>query len=98
RKLLRHEDELMLMEISPSPQHLNIEFLNGVPSEEGKKAAARFVREWFDLDTDLTPFYELAAEDPILQPIVKRHFGLRILGFPDLFEAMAWAITGQQIN
>ncbi|WP_033543628.1 DNA-3-methyladenine glycosylase 2 [Planococcus sp. CAU13] len=98
RKLLRHEEELMLMEISSSPQHLNIEFLNGVPSEEGRTAAAQYVREWFDLDTDLAPFYELAAADPILQPIARHHFGLRILGFPDLFEAMAWAITGQQIN
>ncbi|RLQ90056.1 DNA-3-methyladenine glycosylase [Planomicrobium sp. Y74] len=97
-KLLEHREELILIGITHDEQHLRIEFLNGKPSEEGQRAAADYVWEWFDLKTDLAPFYDMAAGDPILQPIVKRHFGLRVLGFPDLFEAMAWAITGQQIN
>lgn len=97
-KLLEHREELILIGITHEEQHLRIEFLNGKPSEEGQRAAADYVWEWFDLKTDLAPFYDMAAGDPILQPIVKRHFGLRVLGFPDLFEAMAWAITGQQIN
>lgn len=97
-KLIDHKGELILIGITHEGQHLRIEFLNGKPSEEGQRAAADYVWEWFDLKTDLASFYEMAAEDPILQPIVKRHFGLRVLGFLDLFEAMAWAITGQQIN
>lgn len=97
-KLLRYKEELILIGITHQEQHLHIDFLNGTPSEEGQRSAADYVWEWFDLKTDLVPFYEMAAGDPILQRIVKRHFGLRVLGFPDLFEAMAWAITGQQIN
>lgn len=98
RKLINHQKELVLIEITHSARHLHIEFLNGAPSEEGKRAAADYVWEWFDLKTNLTPFYERAAQDPILQPIVKEYYGLRILGMPDLFEALAWAIMGQQIN
>lgn len=98
RKLINHQQELVLFEITHSHRHLHIDFLNGTPSEEGKRAAADYVWEWFDLKTDLAPFYEMAAQDSILQPIVKDHYGLRILGMPDLFEALAWAIMGQQIN
>ena len=97
-KLIDHQGELILIGVTHAEQHLRVEFLNGKPSEAGQRAAAEYVWAWFDLKTDLVPFYGMAADDPILQPIVKRHFGLRILGFPDLFEAMAWAITGQQIN
>ncbi|MFD1032614.1 DNA-3-methyladenine glycosylase family protein [Metaplanococcus flavidus] len=98
RKLINHQEELVLFEITHSNRQLHLEFLNGVPSEEGQRAAADYVWEWFDLKKDLTPFYDMAAQDPILQPIVKEYWGLRILGMPDLFEALAWAIMGQQIN
>lgn len=98
RKLIRDEEEMILFEIAHSHRHLQLEFLNGTPSEAGQRAAGDYVWQWFDLKTDLTPFYELAEQDAILQPIVRRYYGLRILGMPDLFEAMAWAIMGQQIN
>ncbi|WP_203333596.1 DNA-3-methyladenine glycosylase family protein [Planococcus beigongshangi] len=98
RKLIRDEEEMILFEITHSHRHLQLEFLNGTPSEAGQRAAGDYVWQWFDLKTDLTPFYELAEQDAILQPIVRRYYGLRILGMPDLFEAMAWAIMGQQIN
>lgn len=97
-KLINFEEELLLIDITHSQQHLHIRFLNGTPSEEGQRVAADYIWEWFDLKTDLSPFYDMASQDSILQNIVKQHFGLRILGLPDLFEAMAWAIMGQQIN
>ncbi len=60
--------------------------------------AVRYVREWFDLDRDLRPFYDLAKEDPLLGEAVNSFYGLRIIGIPDLFEALCWGILGQQIN
>lgn len=60
--------------------------------------AAHYVWEWFDLGTDLTPFYELAGHDPLLRQVTQDFYGLRLLGIPDLFEAMSWGIIGQQIN
>lgn len=59
---------------------------------------ARYVWEWFDLSTDLTAFYELARQDALLNQVTQDFFGLRLLGIPDLFEAMSWGIMGQQIN
>ena len=61
-------------------------------------AAAALGAAWFDLDTDLAPFYAMAERDPLLGPVVDRFRGLRLLGIPDLYEALAWGIIGQQIN
>ncbi|MCY9692897.1 DNA-3-methyladenine glycosylase 2 [Paenibacillus alginolyticus] len=59
---------------------------------------ARYVWEWFDLGTDLMPFYELAKGDPLLKQVTQDFYGLRVMGIPDLFEAISWGIIGQQIN
>ena len=56
------------------------------------------MRDWFDLDTDLKPYYEMAEKDPLLQQAVSEFYGLRNIGIPDLFEALCWGILGQQIN
>lgn len=58
----------------------------------------RYVRDWFDLDSDLKPFYKMAKQDDLLRDLVKRFYGYRIIGQPDLFESLAWAVLGQQIN
>lgn len=97
-KLLATEDERVLFDLSHSGSALHIEFLHHPPTEHGKQAVVRYVKDWFDLETDLQPFYAMAASDPVLQEVVERHAGLRIMGMPDLFEAFVWAITGQQIN
>ena len=57
-----------------------------------------FIREWFDLDRDLTPFYAMAKADSLLKRPVKEFYGLRLIGVPDLFEALCWGVLGQQIN
>ncbi|MCM3571212.1 DNA-3-methyladenine glycosylase [Neobacillus mesonae] len=57
-----------------------------------------YIQEWFDLNRDLTPFYELAKKDLLLKKPVQDFYGLRVIGVPDLFEALCWGVLGQQIN
>src|SRR5690606_7969698 len=97
-KLLAIEGEMVLFNLSHSGEALHIEFLHQPPSEQGRQATVRYVIDWFDLETDLQPFYAMAASDPVLREVIEQHAGLRIMGMPDLFEAFVWAITGQQIN
>lgn len=99
-RLFRLADGPVLIRLSVSGEHrLNVTRLHGaVPSVPEREWLARYIVEWFDLDRDLAPFYRLAAADPLLGPLAGQHRGLRIIGIPDLFEALCWAILGQQVN
>ncbi|SPU38786.1 DNA-3-methyladenine glycosylase [Lysinibacillus capsici] len=81
-------------------QQMVVQFLNGSrPIEKGEREKiATYILEWFDLDNDLTPFYEMANADPLLKIPVQKFYGLRVIGIPDLFEALCWGVLGQQIN
>ncbi|WP_372633545.1 DNA-3-methyladenine glycosylase [Cohnella sp.] len=86
-------------EVGAEPGFLLVRPLDDEPwSGEIEREVTAYTREWFDLDNDLSPFYELASRDPILHGIVPRLHGLRNMGIPDLFEALCWGIIGQQIN
>src|SRR5699024_12561498 len=54
------------------------------------KKVGRFVSLWFDLERNLKPFYQLLNQDERLSYMVERYHGLRLMGIPDLFEAMCW--------
>jgi DNA-3-methyladenine glycosylase II len=88
--------ELILIKISYKDHVLVIEFLDREPSNN--KTIVEFVENWFDLNHDLSSFYSAVSEDSLLQPLVEKYYGLRMIGIPDLFEALTWAIIGQQIN
>lgn len=69
------------------------------PSEKWQREEiVKYIHEWFDLDNDLTPFYEMAKADPLLNMPAQKFYGLRVIGIPDLFEALCWGVLGQQIN
>ncbi|WP_391118088.1 DNA-3-methyladenine glycosylase family protein [Psychrobacillus sp. L3] len=90
-----------LVEISEQDEHsIRIQFLGNTrpTSKQEREQVVQYIIEWFDLKTELKAFYELAQKDAVLQQAVMDFNGLRIMGIPDLFEAMAWGILGQQIN
>jgi DNA-3-methyladenine glycosylase II len=97
-KLIQVNGEMVLFQITHEKKKLKIEFLNGVPSEKAKTFIHSYVTEWFDLESDLKPFYEMASKDKLLKDIVTKFHGYRIIGQPDLFESIVWAVLGQQIN
>ncbi|MBY8912576.1 DNA-3-methyladenine glycosylase [Bacillus sp. YC2] len=90
-----------LAHISVNDQHqLAVHFLGGTGPEEERQRdlIEAYIKEWFDLESDLTPFYEMAKNDPLLKKPIEDFYGLRNVGIPDLFEAMCWGVIGQQIN
>jgi DNA-3-methyladenine glycosylase II len=97
-KLIQVQGKNFLISITPGDAIFEIEFLNEVPDGTRQDSIVEYIREWFDLDADLSCFYELAAEDKILAPVVRTFSGYRIVGQPDLFESLVWAVIGQQIN
>lgn len=101
RKLIKTSDRNLLIEISSNQNlknKLKIKFLNCKVTLREVQSVKKFINEWFDLNTDLKPFYKFAKKDKLLREIVKKYYGLRLIGIPDIFEAISWAIIGQQIN
>jgi DNA-3-methyladenine glycosylase II len=100
-KAISFGNEVVRIEVScEHTNRIQIRFLekSGLPREDLRDAAVRYVRDWFDLDTDLVPFYQLGERHPLLRDLIHRFYGLRMMGIPDLFEALCWGIMGQQIN
>src|SRR5690348_9094001 len=97
-KALPLADEVVVISLRFDQGELVLEFLNGEPSVSSLQEVVAYIREWFDLDSNLKPFYTLAKKDELLKPLVKKFYGYRIIGQPDLFESLIWAVIGQQIN
>jgi DNA-3-methyladenine glycosylase II len=71
---------------------------------DGDLTAALFARAqealpgMLGLRIDPAPFAEAVNGDPLFGPLVARTPGLRIVQSASVFEALTWAIIGQQIN
>ena len=97
-KAIYVDDEIVAFRIGHQQDSLEIEFLTRKVSTSIKQKVSDYVREWFDLETDLKPFYAMARKDDLLKGLVRKYYGYRIIGQPDLFESIIWAVIGQQIN
>jgi len=98
-KVLKFEDDPILLKIQLRNKHsLSIEFLAKRPKRSIRAKAAKYVWNWFDLETHLKPFYRMAKRDAVLKHIADTYYGLRMVSIPDLFEAICWAVMGQHIN
>ncbi|MGH3374968.1 MAG: DNA-3-methyladenine glycosylase family protein [Actinoallomurus sp.] len=62
------------------------------------REAAVMIRSWLDLDTDSRTIDEALRDDPVLRPMIKRRPGIRLIGYPDEFEAIAATVLGQQVS
>lgn len=91
RKAILIDGQPVLFEVR---EGLTVKILQG----ENSPAIKDFIYDWFDLGTDLTPFYQQLAAHKALSYMSRDFAGLRLIGIPDLFEAICWCIIGQQIN
>lgn len=97
-KLIKVKESLILCKIGFSNDAIKVEFPISPVSIHSRKIVAEYIWEWFDLDQELGEFYQVASQDKVLKKLAHKYYGLRIMCIPDLFEALVWAIMGQQIN
>lgn len=97
-KAILINDNPFLFSIKESGNDLVVEILQGKPGTMQQTALLSYVTDWFDLSTDLRPFYNLLSANKKLAYMCDEYKGLRLIGIPDLFEALCWSIIGQQIN
>lgn len=84
--------------LQANKQHLVLELQQHDLSPAAEAGLQQYIREWFDLDRDIAPFYALLARHKQLDYMVRDYAGFRLIGIHDLFEALCWSIIGQQIN
>jgi AraC family transcriptional regulator of adaptative response / DNA-3-methyladenine glycosylase II len=82
--------------LTPEPDHvacrLRLDDLRDLP------AAVARCRRLLDLDADPVAVDGFLAADPRLEPLVRKHPGLRVPGHVDGFEVLVRAIVGQQVS
>ena len=84
------------LEANESHLILTMESGNGSPALQ--QALQQYIIEWFDLERDISPFYQLLGKHKRLSYMVQDYAGFRLIGIHDLYEALCWSIIGQQIN
>jgi DNA-3-methyladenine glycosylase II len=88
--------------VDDKPVEVTIEFhgdsakcqVDGAGASEVRHAVLRML----GLTADASVFEDRFADDPLIGAIVRRQIGLRIPLTPEPWEALAWAIMGQQIS
>ena len=100
QKMVISNGQPVLLEIidDPATSGLKATVLTAPETDIDEAQIRRHISHWLHLDADLRPFYRFAKKDPVLKPLASRFKGLRLIGIPDLFEALTWSITGQQIT
>ena len=83
---------------SADQPQLQVELLGDAARASDLPAAVALARKTFTTDDDLASLFAVEEEDPVFGRLVRRLRGLRPVVIPDPFEALVWAIIGQQIN
>lgn len=100
QRMLISEGEPVVVEIAPGKKkdHLEVTVLAPLETTVAEAPIIKYITHWWHLDADLQSFYDYTETDPLLKGLAGQYNGLRLIGMPDLFEAITWPIIGQQIN
>lgn len=99
RKGIMHDGLCVAFEIAFGPEQANCTAdIDGAPAPGMEAALHAAVRNMLGLQIDPQPFAALVANDALMGPLAARNPGLRIVQSATPFEALSWAIIGQQIN
>ncbi len=82
--------------IRPAPDGVEVRLLES--DREPTPGLLSLVRLWFDLDADLGAIADVLDHDPALGAAGRLFPALRIVGFPDGFEATITTVLGQQVS
>ena len=98
RKAIFINTTKVLFQVECDDNYLIVTLLSNKSSEDIKQKIEAYVVDWLDLKTDITPFYKLLSKTSKLKHMTSDLYGLRIIGFPNLYEVLCWCVIGQVIN
>ncbi len=79
-------------------EFLRVRVLAGPSGSDAKDAVRLLVERQFSTNLDLTPFYHLAAKEPVLARLVRHFRGMRVPQAQSVYETVVSAILEQQVN
>lgn len=98
RKLVPLPGGPVLIDLRAHPAGIEATVQEGALTPEAEAALHAYVEAWLAPQQNILPFYDQLRRVPALAYMPEAFSGLRLIGIPDLFEALAWSIIGQQIN
>lgn len=98
KRLIRLTSGLTFLEVSNDNQNIIITIQKEVISDQDCLESQAYVSDWFDLNRDIQPFYQLLNSQKETKGFPEKYHGLRLMGIVDLFESLCWCVMGQQIN
>jgi AraC family transcriptional regulator of adaptative response / DNA-3-methyladenine glycosylase II len=98
RRTIRTPTGPGLLEVTPAGDGTALLLRVDAPQGRGLERMVRRVRRLFDLDADPLRIGNDLARDPMLDPVVRAHPGLRIPGAWNGFETAVRAVLGQQVS
>lgn len=96
-RLLDVDGHTLPVTVRIAADHLAVTCPEGTAPGAARQVAAT-VRAWFGADVDLAPIRAHLATDPVLAPLIAARPHLRVIGYPDPFEAAALTIIGQRVS
>ncbi len=97
-KPLRVDGQKVIFELKENGEGLAVEMLHNESGRDHEAAITTYINDWLDLERDLSGFYRLLEKHHAFDYMPEEFAGLRLIGIPDVFEAICWCIIGQQIN
>ena len=102
RTLLRKEGRSLLVSVwstgTVSQPCLEGCLAGEIESDADREWICAHLERRFHLQDDALAFYHQLAGDKPLAPLLDTFYGLKPVGSASLYEALSWAILGQQIN
>ncbi len=102
RRLLEHEGQYRLVEVnsvgSVDAPCLEVSFPDGEVGSAAAVALAENIARMFCIGVDVQAFYARIEQDTVLAALAQRFHGLRPVLTATVFESLAWAVIGQQVN
>lgn len=95
-RVLRTPEGLRSVTVRVTPDRVLVE--SDAAGGDESDLILRKVREWLDLDVDLTEVREALGGDPVVGPLIEARPGLRVVGYPDGFEGAIMTLLGQQVS
>ncbi|MGW0994184.1 DNA-3-methyladenine glycosylase family protein [Streptomyces sp. NPDC002523] len=94
-RLLPHAGGPARVEVTFTEDGVVADLPDEMPDPDGMAVA---IRRWLDLDADTARIADHLTADPLIRPMVERRPGLRLIGYPDEFEAVTATVVGQQVS